>query len=67
MNPDELDALTAGRRVFDGIQNNVATWRKLSLDNPKLPKLLIRPGRMLHGLPPSKEMFMETIERELGL
>ena len=53
--------------MFDAIQKNVEVWRKLSLDNPKLPKLLVRPGRMLHGLPPSEETFIEVIERELEL
>jgi protein-disulfide isomerase len=67
MAADQLDALTGSGRVYDAIQSNIAGWRKLSLENTKLPKLLVRPGRILHGLPSDAESFIEVMESELGL
>ena len=57
----------AERRVIEVVRANIANWRDLSRQNPKLPKLLVRPGRILHGLPSSEESFIEVMEQELGL
>jgi uncharacterized membrane protein len=54
-------------RVGEAIRRNVAAWRGMARENPQLPKLLLRPGRVLHGLPPDAETFIEVMERELGL
>jgi len=67
MEPDELAERIAERRVMDVIRGNVADWRRFSRHNEKLPKLLVRPGRMLHGLPSGEESFIRVMEEELGL
>ena len=49
------------------IRTNVATWHALSRSSRKLPKLLIRDRRILHGLPSGRGEFIRAMERELGL
>jgi len=49
------------------LQANIADWRALSQSTPKLPKLLIREKRILHGLPSSERDFIRVLEQELGL
>jgi uncharacterized membrane protein len=49
------------------LQANIADWRALSQSTPKLPKLLIRGKRILHGLPSGREDFIRVMEKELGL
>jgi uncharacterized membrane protein len=49
------------------IQKNIADWLQLSASTPKLPKLLIRGKRILHGLPSNEQDFIRVMERELGL
>lgn len=43
------------------IQANVGVWRRLSQENPKMPKLLLRDALMMHGTPASGERFLEII------
>lgn len=67
MTAEELDERFSEPRVMDVIRANVAEWRRLSLHNEKLPKLLIREKRILHGLPPSQGDFLRVMQQELGL
>lgn len=43
------------------IQSNTAVWERLSRDNTKMPKLLLRDALILHGAPVSEERFLEVI------
>ncbi len=67
MEPGELAGVVDDPQVGEAIRANVAEWRGMALQNPQLPKLLLRPGRVLHGLPPGEATFIELMERELGL
>lgn len=49
------------------IQANIADWVSYSGKSDKLPKLLIRDKRILHGLPSGEADFIKVMERELGL
>ena len=49
------------------IRANIAGWHALSRSSRKLPKLLIRDRRILHGLPSGREDFIRVMEQELGL
>ena len=49
------------------IQANINDWQVISADNPKLPKLVLRNRRILHGFPPTKAEFIAVIAGELGL
>ncbi|MDB6134606.1 MAG: hypothetical protein JWM59_2849 [Verrucomicrobiales bacterium] len=52
----ELADWSAGR-----IQANVGVWQRLSQENQKLPKLLLRDGLMMHGTPATGKRFLEII------
>jgi uncharacterized membrane protein len=67
MTAEELDDRLTERHVMEMIRANVAYWRRLSMHNEKLPKLIIREKRILHGLPPSEEEFLRVMQQELGL
>lgn len=49
------------------IRANLDDWRAFSRSTDKLPKLLIRDRRILHGLPSGGADFIRVMERELGL
>ena len=49
------------------IQADIADWVSLSGKSDKLPKLLIRDKRILHGLPSGQEDFIRVMKLELGL
>lgn len=62
--------LAAGAPSADAgsaIRANIAGWHALSRSSRKLPKLLIRDRRILHGLPSGREDFIRVMEQELGL
>jgi hypothetical protein len=53
---------------IDGlIAENIADWVSFPGKSRKLPKLLIREKRVLHGLPSGEAEFIRAIEQELGL
>ncbi len=62
-----LDAALRDPWIDELIQANIRDWRVFSAGTDKLPKLLIRDRRMLHGLPASEADFIRVMERELGL
>ena len=47
--------------------SHTAAWAGLSSASDKLPKLLIRDKRILHGLPTGEADFIRVMENELGL
>lgn len=64
---ERLDSGLAGPPVPERIRANVAVYQDLSRSNRKLPKLLIRGSRVLHGLPSGRADFIRVMEGELGL
>lgn len=64
---ERLDAVLAEPAVPERIRANLAVYQGLSRSNRKLPKLLIRDTRVLHGLPSGRADFIRVMERELGL
>lgn len=67
VSPSELTAALVDPRVDERIQSAISDWQTLSRSTPKLPKLLVRDRRILHGLPSGKDDFIRVMERELGL
>jgi uncharacterized membrane protein len=66
MPEQELAVALADPWIESSIQSNIATWRDLSKTSDKLPKLLIRDKRILHGLPTGEEDFLRVMKHELG-
>lgn len=67
VSPSELTAALADSRVDELMQSAISDWKTLSRPTPKLPKLLVRDRRILHGLPSGEEDFIRVMEKELGL
>lgn len=63
----ELVAGLADPRVDGWIRSAINDWKTLSRSTPKLPKLLVRDRRILHGLPSGEEDFIRVMKLELGL
>jgi uncharacterized membrane protein len=49
------------------LRSHVVDWSVLSNQTRKLPKLIIRDKRILHGLPSGEADFIRVLEQELGL
>lgn len=64
---DRFDIALRDPWIEQLIQANVADWVSLSGKSSKLPKLLIRDKRILHGLPSGEADFIRVMEQELGL
>ena len=64
---DRLDRALRDPWIEQLIRANIADWVSLSGKSEKLPKLLIRDKRILHGLPSGEADFIRVMERELGL
>jgi uncharacterized membrane protein/protein-disulfide isomerase len=62
---DGLEKALADPRVDESIRSNIAAWHKLSAATPKLPKLVVKGTRILHGLPSGEEDFIRVIAHEL--
>lgn len=62
-----LDAALHDPWIDRLIQVNIADWVSYSGKSDKLPKLLIRDKRILHGLPSGEAEFIRVMEKELGL
>jgi uncharacterized membrane protein len=67
MPAEQLSAALSDPWIDALIHTNIADWRMLSKTTDKLPKLLIREGRIVHGLPTSEEDFIRVMEKELSL
>ena len=62
----DFDAALADPWIDSAIRANIDAWQELSRSTDKLPKLLIRDRRVLHGLPSDTADFLRVIEAELG-
>lgn len=67
MPQEKLKAALSDPWIAARIHTHIADWRQLSKTTDKLPKLLIREGRIVHGLPSSEEDFIRVMEKELGI
>lgn len=67
MDTAELDQAVKDPWIDELVYSNITDWRALSAGTPKLPKLLIREGRILHGLPSGEADFIRVMKKELGL
>lgn len=67
LSPDQLQAALNDPWIEELIQANIADQQVLSQTTAKLPKLLIRENRILHGLPSGEQDFVRVMEQELGL
>ena len=66
MTEQELAAAIEDPWIESSIESNIAAWRGFSRGNDKLPKLLIRDKRILHGLPSNEADFLRVMKQELG-
>lgn len=64
---ERLAAALSDPWIDELLQDNIADWRGFSQSTDKLPKLLIRDRRILHGLPSGEADFIRVMEKELGL
>lgn len=53
--------------IEDLLRANIADWHAFSSTTNKLPKLLVRDKRILHGLPSGEADFIRVMASELGL
>jgi uncharacterized membrane protein len=67
MTQDQLESVMKDPWIEKRLQDNVTDWHDLSKSSDKLPKLLIRGRRILHGLPSGEADFIRVMEQELGL
>ncbi len=67
MTEGELALALSDPWIAESIETNIAAWRAFSQSTDKLPKLLIRDKRILHGLPSSEADFLRVMKLELGL
>lgn len=65
--PAQFAAALSDPWIGELIQSDIADWRAFSKSTDKLPKLLIRDKRILHGLPSGEADFIRVMEKELGL
>jgi uncharacterized membrane protein len=66
MSEAELTAALGDRWIDQSIESNIAAWSAFSQSTDKLPKLLIRDKRILHGLPSGEADFLRVMKQELG-
>lgn len=67
MTEAELASAMADPWIVSSITRNTEAWRVFSKSTDKLPKLLIRDKRIVHGLPSSEAEFLRVMKQELGL
>ncbi|MEI7910133.1 MAG: vitamin K epoxide reductase family protein [Verrucomicrobiota bacterium] len=65
--PGEMFAALRDPWIDELIQANVSDARAFSATSKKLPKVLVRGTRILHGLPSGEADFIRVMEQELGL
>jgi uncharacterized membrane protein len=63
----DLEAALRDPWIERALRTHIDDWAVLSKETGKLPKLLIRDRRILHGLPSGEADFIRVMERELGL
>jgi uncharacterized membrane protein len=66
MDERSLTAAIADPWIDQTIASHTAAWSGLSSSSDKLPKLLIRDKRILHGLPSGERDFLRVMKQELG-
>jgi hypothetical protein len=66
MTEEQLASAMSDPWIARSIDSNVAAWHAFSQSNDKLPKLLIRDKRILHGLPSGEADFLRVMKQELG-
>ncbi len=66
MDDSALTAALADPWIDASIASNIAAWAAFSVNSAKLPKLLIRDKRILHGLPSGEADFLRVMKQELG-
>jgi uncharacterized membrane protein len=66
MDDSSLTAALADPWIDQTIASHTAAWAGLSSSSDKLPKLLIRDKRILHGLPSGEQDFLRVMKQELG-
>jgi uncharacterized membrane protein/protein-disulfide isomerase len=66
MDDAALTAALADPWIDQTIASHADSWAGLSSSNDKLPKLLIRGKRILHGLPSGEDDFLRVMKQELG-
>jgi uncharacterized membrane protein len=64
---EKLEAALKDPWIEKALKANLEDYRKLSSRDIKMPKLLIKGERTLHGLARSTEQFVEIIKKELEL
>lgn len=63
----ELNAALQNPAIAAMLATHVLDWKVLSTSTRKLPKLIVRDRRILHGLPSNEADFLRVMEQELGL
>jgi len=63
----ELDLALKDPWIDQTIRAHIRDWLVLSKQTRNLPKLIIRDGRILHGLPSDQADFIRVMEHEFGL
>jgi uncharacterized membrane protein len=48
--------------ISERLAANAEIWKRISQENPKMPKLLLRDALIMHGAPVSRERFQEVIQ-----
>jgi uncharacterized membrane protein len=66
MDERTLSVALADPWIDQTIASHSAAWAGLSASSGKLPKLLIRDKRILHGLPSGEQDFLRVMKQELG-
>lgn len=64
---ETLETALSDPAIDQMIRSNIADLHHLSKSTDKLPKLLIKESRIVHGLPSGEEEFIRVIDGELGL
>ena len=63
-NPDEAMRSPWVQSIID---TNIRDWQIISMENPKLPKLIIGGRTVMHGFPPTQTEFTRVIAERLDL
>ncbi len=67
MSVEELNAAAVDPWIGEHIRKGIHAWWDHSKTTGKLPKLIVRDTRILHGLPSGEADFIRVMEAELGL
>lgn len=63
----QIDAAVREGSMQDLLDRNIRAWKRLSSTSSSLPKLLISDRRILHGLPATRQVFLDIMKTELSL